>query len=58
VQQHFVSPKAAIDELEKKAKDCESRAQQESEPKASELLEEAKLYRTWIAAIRSGHWTA
>ncbi len=58
MQQNFVSPKPTIDELKKKAKDCELRAEQESEPKASELRDEAKLYRRWIALIRSGHWTA
>jgi len=55
---HFVPPHATIAELEKKAADCEQRAAKAEEPHAAELRQEAKLYREWIAALRSGHWTS
>jgi hypothetical protein len=58
MKQHFIPPDATVAELRQKADDCETRAKQESEPKASELREQAKLYRHWMAQIRSGHWTA
>jgi hypothetical protein len=49
---------ATIAELEKKATVCEEKAKQEAEPKATELMEEALLYREWIAALSSGKWHA
>jgi len=55
---HFVSPDATIAELEMKASDCEQLAVRAKEPLATELREEAKRYRGWIAALRSGRWTS
>jgi hypothetical protein len=55
---HFVSPDATMAELEMKASDCEGRAANAEGPLASQLREEAKLYREWIAALRSGRWTS
>jgi len=54
---HFVSPKATISELEKKASDCEQRAAKAEEPLASQLRAEAESYRRWAASLRSGRWT-
>jgi hypothetical protein len=47
-----------VAELEKKAEDCEKKAKQEAEPVASQLKEEAKAFRAWAAALRSGTWTS
>jgi hypothetical protein len=58
VAMKLVPPDATIAELEKKAADCEEKAKQEAEPKATELGEEALLYREWIAALSSGKWHA
>jgi len=52
----FIPPDATIAELEKKAADCEQRAPKAEEPRATELRKEAKLYRDWVAALRSGRW--
>ena len=41
-----------------KASDCEGRAAKAEGPLASQLREEAKLYREWIAGLRSGRWTS
>ena len=49
---------ATIAEFEKKATDCEEKAEKEPEPEAARLREEALLYREWIAALRSGKWHA
>jgi hypothetical protein len=49
---------ATIEELEKKAADCERKAKRETEPEATKLREEALLCREWIAALRSGKWHA
>jgi len=57
IGRHFVSPDTTIAELEMKASDCEQRAERAKGPLAAELREEAKLYREWIAALRSGRWT-
>ena len=54
----LVPADATIEELEKKANDCEERAKKEAEPEATKLREEALLYREWIAALRSGKWHA
>jgi len=54
----FIPADATLAELEKKAADCEQRATQEQEPLAIALREEAKLYREWIATLRSGWWTS
>jgi len=47
---------ATIAELQKKAGDCEEKAKQKAEPEATKLMEEALLYREWIAALSSGKW--
>jgi len=58
MQQHFIPHDATVAELERKAVDAEEKASNESEPRAAELREEAKLYREWAAALRSGRWTS
>jgi hypothetical protein len=58
MEQHFIAPDAVIAELQQKADACEKQAIEETGPVASELREEANLYRTWIALLRSGSWTA
>ncbi|MGO8814530.1 MAG: hypothetical protein ACLQVG_07645 [Terriglobia bacterium] len=54
----FVPPAATIAELEKKAADCEHKATEAKELEAEELRQKAKLYRQWVAELRSGHWTS
>ena len=49
---------ATIEELEKKAADCERKAKLETGPEATKLREEALLCREWAAALRSGKWHA
>ena len=44
-QRHFIPREATVAELEGKAADAEEKATNESEPHATELREEAKLYR-------------
>ena len=56
VMPKIVPAGATIAELKKKAADCEQRAEQEAEPEATKLKEEALLYREWIAALQSGKW--
>jgi hypothetical protein len=58
VRSHFVPPDATIAELEKKAAECKQKAEKSEVPLAAELRQEAKLCREWIAALRSGRWTA
>ena len=48
---------ATVAELGRKAADAEEKATSESQPRAAELREEAKLYREWAATLRSGRWT-
>ncbi len=55
---HFVPPDATIAELEKKASECEQKAAKEEEPLATQLRNEAKRYRGWIAALRLRRWTS
>ena len=47
---------ATIEELQKKAAACEEKAEAEPEPEATQLREEAALYREWIAALNSRRW--
>ncbi len=54
----FIPADATLAELQKNAADCEQRASQEQEPIATALREEAKLYRDWVTALRSGRWTS
>jgi hypothetical protein len=58
MKQDFIPPNAVLAELERKADDCELRAENAPEPQATALLEEAKQYRDWIGSIRSRTWTA
>jgi len=58
MHQHIIPPDATIAELEKKAANAEEKATNESEPRASELREEVKIYREWAASLRSGRWTS
>ena len=58
MQQHFIPPDATASELERKAADAEGQANNELEPLAAELREQAKLYREWAASLRSGRWTS
>jgi hypothetical protein len=54
----FIPAGATIAEVEEKAAKCEKQAAQELEPRATELREEAKVYRAWVKELRAGHWTA
>ncbi len=58
MKREFIPADAAIAELEKKAADCEERAEMEQEPAASALREEAKQYRGLIAGLRARLWTS
>jgi len=58
VSRYFIPPDATIVELEKKAAGCEQRAAKAEEPLAEDLRQEAKRYREWVAALRSGRWTS
>jgi hypothetical protein len=58
MEQHFIPRDATIAELGRKAADAEERSVKEPEPRATELREEAKLYREWAASLRSGLWTS
>jgi hypothetical protein len=44
MQLHFIPQDATVAELERKAADAEGKATNESEPRAAESREEAKLY--------------
>jgi hypothetical protein len=56
--QHLIPRDATIAELERKAADAEEKSAKEPEPRATELREEAKLYREWVASLRSALWTS
>jgi len=56
--QHLIPRDATIDELEKKAADCDREAAIANEPQAAKLRDEAALYREWVIALRRGHWTS
>ena len=43
-------------ELEKKAEECEKKANQGTEPHASQLKEEAKHLRTWASVLNRQIW--
>jgi hypothetical protein len=58
MQQHFIPRSVSVAELERKAAEAEEKATRESEPRAAELQQEAKLYREWAASLRSGRWTS
>jgi hypothetical protein len=45
MQQHFIPRSVSVAELERKAAEAEEKATRESEPRAAELRQEAKLYR-------------
>jgi hypothetical protein len=58
MKQHFIPRDATVAELERKAADAEEKSAKEPEPRATDLREEAKLYREWAASLRSGPWTS
>ena len=58
VGSHFVPPNATIAELKQRATECERKATKEKEPLATQLREEARLCREWVAALLSGRWTS
>jgi len=58
VSLNFGAPNGTIAELERKAADCERKAEKVEEPLAAQLRREAKLCREWAAALRSGRWTS
>jgi hypothetical protein len=47
-----------IADLERKAADCEVRAESEAEPIATHLKDEAKRIRSWIAHLKTGRWSS
>lgn len=55
---NFLPPEPTIAELEQKATECDKQANNETEPISTNLREKAKLYRNWIAQLRSGRWTS
>jgi len=52
--QHLIPRDTTIAEPERKAADAQETSAKEPEPRATELREEAKLYREWAASLRSG----
>jgi hypothetical protein len=58
MKQLFIPRDATVAEMERKAAVAEEKASKESEPRATELREEAKLYREWATSLRSGQWTS
>lgn len=52
----IVPPQNTLAELEKKAAEFEAEALQTPEPEAARLREQVKLYRQWIAELKSGRW--
>jgi hypothetical protein len=46
---------ATINELKKKAEECEQVARVEVEPVASKLREKVALFREWIAVLKTGN---
>lgn len=55
---HLIPRDATIDELEKKAAECDREAGIADEPQAAKLRDEAALYREWVTALRRGLWTS
>jgi len=47
-----------IADLERKAVECEARAESEGEPAATQLKEEANRIRAWIADLKTYKWTS
>ena len=58
MKQHFIPRNAAVAELERKAAEAEEKAANEPEPRATELPEDAKVYREWATSLRLGQWTS
>jgi hypothetical protein len=58
MKQHFIPADATVADLERKAAESDQKAANEEEPLATELREEAKLYRGWAATLRAGQWTS
>ena len=55
---NFVPASETIAELEQKAAECGDRAASEPEPDSTEFRAKAETYRTWVAKLQSGRWTA
>jgi hypothetical protein len=47
-----------IADLERKATACEAKAESEAEPIATQLKDEAKRIRAWIADLKTGGWSS
>ena len=47
-----------IADLERKAAECEARAESEAEPAATQLKEEANRIRAWITDLKTRKWTS
>jgi hypothetical protein len=47
-----------IADLERKAAQCEARAECEGEPAATQLKEEANRIRAWITDLKTRKWTS
>jgi len=58
MDRQFLPRDVTVADLEQKAAECEEKASSEKEPRATELRDEAILYRSWVAALRSGQWTS
>jgi hypothetical protein len=58
VNMNIVPAGKTIAELEKKAEECENKAKQEVEPLASQLKQEASLFREWVKTLKSRKWTS
>jgi hypothetical protein len=58
MKQHFIPRDPTVADLERKAANAEEQSAKQPEPRATELLEETKLYREWAASLRSGLWTS
>jgi len=58
MKSHIIPAGITVAELQDKAKACARMAEAEKEPVASELREEAALYRKWIALLKGEMWTS
>jgi hypothetical protein len=47
-----------IADMERKAAECEARAESETVPAATELKEEANRIRAWITDLKTRKWTS
>lgn len=58
VEKRIVSPDRVLAELEKKARECDERAEQAPDAEAAALREEAERCRNWTKSLRTGYWKA